>query len=196
MEEPDAGRMKILVVDNYDSFTFNLTALVREAGWDCDVVKNDAVDFGRAGEYGKILLSPGPGVPAESGLLCELVRRFSAGKSILGICLGHQAIAEVFGGRLVRLPRPEHGVTRRVRVLDRSESLFDGLPEEFDAGLYHSWAVSAEDFPRCLKITAATGDGAVMALAHREHDVKGVQFHPESVMTRSGAGIIRSWLME
>lgn len=186
--------MKILIVDNYDSFTFNLTALVRGSGCDFEIAKNDRLDFELVRRHHKILISPGPGVPSESGGLCDLIRTFSPEKSILGICLGHQAIGEVFGARLARLPRPEHGITRVVRVVDGDEKIFAGMPDEIGAGLYHSWEVAREGFPPCLKITAVTGDGAVMALAHRQFDVRGLQFHPESIMTAHGGAIINNWL--
>ena len=186
--------MRILVVDNYDSFTFNLTQLVEECGADCDVVKNDHLDFNVVRQYGEILISPGPGVPSEAGMVRALIEKFSPAKRILGICLGHQAIAEVFGAELIQLHRPAHGITKSMKISDKSGYLFTGLPDEIDGGLYHSWSVSPEGFPECLRVTAVATDGAIMALSHRAYDVHGVQFHPESVMTTHGRAIVHNWL--
>jgi anthranilate synthase component II len=187
-------KMRILVVDNYDSFTFNLTQVVEDCGAECDVVKNDRLDFNMVRRYKKILISPGPGVPSEAGEVCKLIREFSSGKSILGICLGHQAIAEVFGGELIQPHGPAHGIKKSLKILDRSSYLFTGLPDEIDGGLYHSWSVSPGGFPECLKVIAVTADGTIMALSHREYDVHGIQFHPESVMTTHGRRIMHNWL--
>jgi anthranilate synthase component II len=187
-------KMRVLVVDNYDSFTFNLTQLIEECGAGCDIVKNDRVDPKALDRYEKILISPGPGVPSEAGSICNLIREFFRKKSILGVCLGHQAIAEVFGASLVQLPRPAHGTRKLMTIRDKSSYLFDGLPGEIDGGLYHSWAVSPENFPACLSVTASAHDGTIMALTHRNYDVQGIQFHPESVMTHQGAKIIHNWL--
>lgn len=184
----------LLVIDNYDSFTHNLTQLIEECGWAPLVVKNDRLDWADVQRYEKILISPGPGIPSEAGMLCECIRRFAPEKSILGICLGHQAIAEVFGGRLVQLPHPLHGIREKVRLKRGDEHLFAGLPGEFEVGLYHSWAVSRQDLPAELHVTASSEDGTVMALAHRKYDVRGIQFHPESVMTQHGKRIIGNWL--
>jgi anthranilate synthase component II len=186
--------VNILVVDNYDSFTFNLTQLIGECGYPCDVVKNDRLDLAAIRGYSKILISPGPGVPSEAGNICDLIREFSATKSILGICLGHQAIAEVFGARLLQLPDPAHGAKKRIRIIDRLDYLFNGLPDEIDGGLYHSWSVSHDGFPECLRVTAVASDEAIMAVSHREHDVHGIQFHPESIMTIHGRAIVCNWL--
>lgn len=186
--------MRILVVDNYDSFTFNLTQLVEECGAECDVVKNDRLDFNVARRYREILISPGPGVPSEAGRVRELIAEFSPAKRILGICLGHQAIAEVFGGELIQLQGPAHGIKKSMKISDTSGYLFTGLPDEIDGGLYHSWSVSPERFPDCLMVTAVAADGTIMALSHRKYDVHGVQFHPESVMTTHGRAIVHNWL--
>ena len=186
--------MNVLVVDNYDSFTFNLTQLIEECGSVCDVVKNDQLHFNSLDRYQKILISPGPGIPSEAGDVCNLIREFSGRKSILGICLGHQAIGETFGARLIQLPGPAHGVKKSMSITEKSNYLFDGLPDEIDGGLYHSWSVSQEGFPACLKVTAKSNDGIIMALSHRECDVHGVQFHPESVMTTHGRAILLNWL--
>jgi len=189
---PDS--QNILLVDNHDSFTFNLAALVTGCGHGCDVVPIDALDFGRAEEYRKILISPGPGVPSEAGRLLDLIRTFSPAKSILGICLGHQAIGEAFGAGLGLMPRPEHGIRRRVRVGEKGGRLFDRMPREFEAGVYHSWFVEAKNLPACLRVTATADDGSIMAISHSEYDVHGIQFHPESVMTPLGPRVIMNWL--
>lgn len=187
-------RMNVLVVDNYDSFTFNLIQLIEECGCACEVVSNDRLRFESLHWYDKILISPGPGVPAEAGRVPDVIREFSGRRSILGICLGHQAIAEVFGGRLIRLPQATHGVRKLISIMDESNFLFAGLPSEIEGGLYHSWTVSQESLPHCLKVTAVASDGTIMALSHREYDVQGIQFHPESIMTPHGRLIIHNWL--
>jgi anthranilate synthase component 2 len=185
---------KVLLVDNFDSFTLNLRQLIEECGFGCDIVKNDQIDFPLVDRYQKILVSPGPGIPSESGKTCDLIREFASRKSILGVCLGHQAIAEVFGARLVRLSEAMHGVVKVVRIAEKSVGLFAGLPDEIDGGLYHSWTVVPESVPACLQLTATASDGTVMALSHREYDVQGIQFHPESIMTKHGKVIMRNWL--
>jgi anthranilate synthase component 2 len=184
----------VLIVDNYDSFTRNLTALVAECGARFTIVKNDRVTGDDVRAHHFILVSPGPGVPSEAGRTCRVIREFAASKSILGVCLGHQAIAEAFGGRLVRLAAPDHGVSRAVRTTGEPCRLFDGLPGRFEAGFYHSWGVSPVSLPAILAVTAVSDDGGVMAISHREFDVHGVQFHPESVMTPHGRTMIANWL--
>lgn len=186
--------MSILVVDNYDSFTFNLTQLIEENGYICEVVKNDRLPSHIPDRFDKILISPGPGTPIAAGRVCELIKTCSGKKSILGICLGHQAIAEVFGGRLAHMANPDHGVSKLITITDNANHLFAGLPGEIVVGLYHSWMVSQNVFPHCLKVTAVAGDGTIMALAHREYDIQGIQFHPESVMTPHGQLIMHNWL--
>lgn len=186
---------KILVLDNYDSFTYNLVHLVEELGLGtCDVVRNDKIALDSVAAYDKILLSPGPGIPEEAGLMPELVRRYAPTKSIFGVCLGHQCIGEIFGGMLVNLSEPYHARACPTVVLDRDERLFAGLPDTFLTGRYHSWVVSPEKFPAALVITAQDERGAVMGLRHRAYDVRGVQFHPESVLTEHGAAMMRNWL--
>ncbi|MCC8034513.1 MAG: aminodeoxychorismate/anthranilate synthase component II [Rikenellaceae bacterium] len=187
--------MKILVLDNYDSFTYNLVHALREAGArDITVARNDKIPVDRAEAFDKILLSPGPGVPSESGILCELIRRYAPRKSILGVCLGQQAIGEVFGARLLNLSDVYHGVGTEVEVT-APDPLFDGLGGKFIAGRYHSWIVDREGFPdQALEVTAVDAQGAVMALRHRTYDVRGVQFHPESVLTPLGGKILENWL--
>ena len=211
--------MKILVFDNYDSFTYNLVHLVeRILQQKVDVYRNDEIPLEKVKEYDKIILSPGPGIPGEAGLLLPLIKEYASSKSILGVCLGHQAIGEAFGGTLVNLSEVYHGVATPVRLVSRessvvsressvvngksnsrltshvSRSLFEGLPETFDAGRYHSWIVSDENFPKELEVTARDENNFIMALRHRTYDVQGVQFHPESVLTPKGEDILRNWL--
>lgn len=196
--------MKILVFDNYDSFTYNLVHLVQKiVPGKVDVFRNDAIELEQVKEYDKIILSPGPGIPSEAGRLLPLIKEYAPTKSILGVCLGHQAIGEVFGGQLLNLSTVYHGVATPIRV-DRqavtdnraslSADLFSGLPEELSVGRYHSWIVSEEGFPGELEITARDGEGYIMALRHKQYDVQGVQFHPESVLTPDGETILRNWL--
>lgn len=186
--------MKILVFDNYDSFTYNIVQALREAGCtEVDVRRNDRIALDDIDLYDKIVLSPGPGIPSEAGILLPLVRRYAPTKSILGICLGEQAIGEAFGARLENLSDVYHGVATRIRI-ESSDPLFDGLGSEAEVGRYHSWIVSRERFPRELTVTATDADGRIMALAHRSYDVRGVQFHPESVLTPQGRQMIRNWV--
>lgn len=184
---------RILLIDNYDSFTYNLVHLIKSFGHEVDVRRNDALTVEEADTYDKILLSPGPGIPTEAGLLLEIVRHCAPKKSILGVCLGHQAIAEVFGATLVNLKEVHHGVASQINVT-ANDSLFKGLGNNFEAGRYHSWAVSQENFPDELEVTAIDNSGEIMALRHKKYDVKGVQFHPESVLTPLGAKIMENWL--
>ena len=186
--------MNILVIDNYDSFTFNLVHLLNETGHEATVWRNDKFKLTDVDDFEKILLSPGPGIPSESGLLLDVIRTYSSSKSILGICLGMQAIAEVFGGELYNLSRPVHGRATEIEVLDESEILFRNCPKHFKVGRYHSWAVRNEQFPDAVSVTATDTDGVIMALSHRTLDVKGVQFHPESVLTENGKLMISNWL--
>ena len=187
--------MRILVIDNYDSFTFNLVQLLTECEvGDFDVLKNDELNLDGVIEYDKILISPGPGIPSEAGKICEVIQRYASAKPILGVCLGHQAIAEAFGGKLIRLEIPSHGVKKKIEVADSNDILFRGLPEVIEGGLYHSWAVSLERLPLSLLVTASAMDGTVMAIRHSQYPVFGVQFHLESVMTPHGPDILRNWL--
>lgn len=185
---------KIVVIDNYDSFTYNLVHLLHECGQEAVVWRNDKFELGDLEEFDHILLSPGPGIPSEAGLLMEVIRRYGLSKKILGICLGMQAIAEVYGGQLLNLSRPVHGTATPVRILDQEEALFAGLPAEFLVGRYHSWAVDPKGLPGGLQVTAEDVNGTIMALAHRELAVKGVQFHPESVLTEYGREMMLNWL--
>lgn len=184
---------KILIFDNYDSFTYNIVHLVNSLGYDTDVYRNDRISIEQAGAYERMIISPGPGLPCESGILPELLRRYAPHKSILGICLGHQAIGECFGAHLENLPHVYHGVATPVKVIGQ-DPIFDGLGGEFTVGRYHSWVVSDEDFPSCLNVTARDGNGQIMALAHRRYDVRGVQFHPESILTPQGHILMKNWL--
>ena len=185
---------KIVIIDNYDSFTYNLVHLLKELGADTTVLRNDCFRPEQLEKYDKILLSPGPGIPSEAGHLLEVIRRYANRKPILGVCLGEQAIGEVFGARLINLDRVFHGVQTPVFIHDTSDYLFQGLPDTIQAGRYHSWVVSTDSFPANLTITAVSAEGYIMALRHRTYDVRGIQFHPESVLTPEGAQIIRNWL--
>ena len=185
--------MKIAIIDNYDSFTYNLRHVVVESGRQVDVFRNDAFSLEELEPYDKIILSPGPGIPEEAGLLLETIRRYAPVKPILGICLGEQAIARVFGARLVNLPKVFHGVQTPV-TLSGDDYIFEGLPRVIQAGRYHSWVVDTGDFPDSLEITAVSAEGQIMALRHRKYDVRGIQFHPESVLTPCGKTILFNWL--
>lgn len=186
--------MKLLVLDNYDSFTYNLVYILRGLGHKPDVIRNDKIALEEVARYDKILLSPGPGIPSEAGILLELITEFAPQKSILGICLGHQAIGEVFGAKLENLGDVLHGVSHRAYVTDRGERIFNGLPDELTVGRYHSWTVVGDSMPDELRITAIDERGRVMGLMHTKYDVKGVQFHPESVLTENGVEMMVNWL--
>jgi anthranilate synthase component 2 len=186
--------MKILVLDNYDSFTYNLVHIIRELGFNPDVIRNDKIAVEEVDKYDKILLSPGPGIPDEAGIMKALVKEYGPRKSILGICLGHQGIGEVYGAKLFNIPRVLHGVTSMTEVTDREESLFIGVMDKFEATHYHSWAVVPDSIPSDLKVTAVNSEGLIMGLRHVRYDVKGLQFHPESVMTLEGPKMIANWL--
>ena len=191
--------MKILVFDNYDSFTYNLVHLVEKIiHTKVEVYRNDQIPLEKVKEYDKIILSPGPGIPIEAGLLLPLIKEYAASKSILGVCLGHQAIGEAFGGKLVNLSTVFHGVATPVRVVSQESGagsqLFKGLPDEIEVGRYHSWIISDENFPDELEVTARDENNYIMALQHKKYDVQGVQFHPESVLTPMGEEIMRNWL--
>lgn len=191
--------MKILVFDNYDSFTYNLVHLVEKiTGEKVDVYRNDQIALTDVAAYDKIILSPGPGIPEEAGLLLPLIKMYAETKSILGVCLGHQAIAEAFGGKLTNLSTVFHGVATPISQVDHSNRMTHpvlyGLPGTFEVGRYHSWIVSEENFPEELEVTARDTNGYIMALQHKKYDVQGVQFHPESVLTPDGEQILRNWL--
>ncbi len=186
--------MKILVLDNYDSFTFNLVHILRAQGYAPDIYRNDKIELATVNNYDKILLSPGPGIPDEAGIMKAVIREYGSKKSILGICLGHQGIAEVYGAELFNIPTVLHGVTSTAQVVDSSEYLFAGVSQTFQATHYHSWAVKPETMSDQLKITATNAEGLIMALSHIRYDVKGLQFHPESIMTPEGSKMILNWL--
>lgn len=186
--------MKIAVIDNYDSFTYNLVHYLEDLGAEVIVLRNDEFDLDELEPFQKILLSPGPGIPDEAGLLKQVIKHFAPTKSILGICLGQQAIGEVFGGSLMNLEKVYHGVATKVKVEVDDENLFRDIPKEFEVGRYHSWVVSNEGFPEDLEITSKDENGEIMSLRHRKYDLKGVQFHPESVLTPHGKMILKNWL--
>ncbi|MCM1108508.1 MAG: aminodeoxychorismate/anthranilate synthase component II [Clostridium sp.] len=185
--------MKTIIIDNYDSFTYNLYHLIRETGTQVNVVRNDRFNIEDLEAFDKIILSPGPGIPSESGLLTEVIRHYAGRKPILGVCLGHQAIGEVFGGQLTNLTEVFHGVQTPCR-LSGTDYLFNGIDTVFPVGRYHSWVVDADTLPACLEITATSSEGQIMALRHREMDIHGIQFHPESVLTPNGRTIISNFI--
>jgi anthranilate synthase component 2 len=188
-------KAKILIIDNYDSFTYNLVHLVNELGLECEVWRNDQFKLEDVDQFDKIILSPGPGVPSEAGLLLDVIKTYAPTKSIFGVCLGQQAIAEAFGGSLYNLSRPMHGISTPIKVTDANERLFNSLPEQISVGRYHSWVVSKDGLPDELTITAIDEkDDSIMALRHKTLDVRGVQFHPESVLTEYGKEMMGNWL--
>ena len=186
--------MKILVLDNYDSFTYNLVYIIRQLGYggQMDVIRNDKISLEDVDRYDKILLSPGPGVPSEAGIMPELLKKYSATKSILGVCLGHQAIGEAAGGRLINLAEVLHGVASKVTV--QKDLLFEGISDTFSIGRYHSWVIDESTLSPDLEVIARTPDQQIMAVRHRKFDVRGLQFHPESILTENGVRIMRNWL--
>ena len=191
--------MKILIFDNYDSFTYNLVHLVEKiTHLKTDVFRNDRLPLEKVSAYDKIILSPGPGIPEQAGLLLPLIETYASVKSILGVCLGHQAIGQAFGAKLVNLSTVFHGVAGKIKVTrDKDlapDRLFEGIPDEFEAGRYHSWILSDENFPDVLEVTARDEHKYIMALRHKKYDVQGVQFHPESILTPDGEKILRNWL--
>ncbi len=189
--------MKLLVFDNYDSFTYNLVHLIEKIlHQKVDVFRNDQVDLGQIKQYDKIVLSPGPGIPVEAGLLLPLIQEYAPSKSILGVCLGHQAIGEAFGARLINLDNVFHGVATNCKIVAKDNCLFEGIYGGLEIGRYHSWVVSKEGLPEELVVTAEDDNGMIMAMYHKRYDVRGVQFHPESVLTPLGETIIRNWLAQ
>lgn len=188
--------MKILVLDNYDSFTYNLVHIIRELGYgeQMDIIRNDKITVAEVGKYDKILLSPGPGIPSEAGIMMDVIKTYAPEKSILGICLGHQGIAEAFQARLYNMPLVLHGYADKVFIEDEQEYLFKGLPASFGACRYHSWAVEAGSVPGDLIVTARDIKGEIMGIRHRTFDVRGLQFHPESILTEHGKEMLKRWL--
>ncbi len=185
--------MKVVIIDNYDSFTYNLSHLVKELGAEVTVLRNDQFSLEDLDAYSKIILSPGPGIPSEAGLLLDVIRTYAGRKPILGVCLGHQAIGEVFGAKLENLSDVFHGVATPCHIV-ADDPIFSGISRDITIGRYHSWVVSREDLPDCLEITAVSDEGQIMALRHRELNVRGIQFHPESVLTPQGRTILANWL--
>ena len=187
--------MKVLVIDNYDSFTYNLVHILRELGCDesLHVVRNDQFELDEVESFDHILLSPGPGVPKDAGLMPEVIQRYAPTKNILGVCLGHQAIGEAFGSQLFNLPQVFHGMVTPVEIVEKDE-LFDGLPSRFNVCRYHSWVVEKQTLPEILMVTSVAENGNIMSIKHKEYDVRGVQFHPESIMTEHGKQLMKNWL--
>lgn len=189
--------MKTLILDNYDSFTYNLVQLVEEIlGEEVAVRKNDEISLDEVVEYDKIILSPGPGVPSEAGILLDLIKKYASEKPVLGVCLGQQAIAEAFGGSLINLPNIFHGVGVEAEITKPESPIFRDLPQKIITGRYHSWVVSREGFPQELEITAVDNEGMIMALQHRKLPIYAVQFHPESVLTPFGRKILENFLLD
>ena len=188
--------MRILVLDNYDSFTYNLVHIICELGYSeqTDVVRNDKIALDEVNKYDKILLSPGPGIPSEAGVMLDLIRRYGPTKSILGICLGHQGIGEVYGAQLYNMKEVLHGVGTPVQLTAKEDYMFDDVPESFTVCRYHSWAVEGKSVNGRLIINSLDDDGIVMGLSHRDYDVRGLQFHPESILTEHGIQMIKNWL--
>ncbi|MBQ4041470.1 MAG: aminodeoxychorismate/anthranilate synthase component II [Prevotella sp.] len=185
--------MKIVIIDNYDSFTYNLSHLVKELGAEVTVVRNDQFALPELEAYDKIILSPGPGIPSEAGLLLDVIKAYAGKKPMLGVCLGHQAIGECFGAQLTNLSEVFHGVATEGTQFG-NDPIFAGLPQRITMGRYHSWVVSKDGLPSCLEITAESDEGQIMALRHREYDIHGIQFHPESVLTPEGRKIIENFI--
>jgi len=184
---------KILVIDNYDSFTYNLVHYLKDLDCEVTVIRNDKLTLEEVEPYDKIVLSPGPGIPDEAGLLKSIIKKYAPTKSILGVCLGQQAICEVFGGKLINLDEVYHGVATKINITVEDESLFNGFSKEIEVGRYHSWVVD-KNLPSVLEATSFDENGHVMSLRHKEYDVKGVQFHPESILTPNGKKILENWI--
>ncbi len=189
--------MKILVLDNYDSFVYNLVHIIKELGYgeNLEVFRNDKIDLEKVGAYDKILLSPGPGIPSEAGIMLKLIERWGSSKSILGICLGHQAIGEVYGASLINLTNVYHGIGTSISLTDTSDYLFTDVPRQFNVCRYHSWAVLRSSIQGALTITAEDEEGVVMGISHTKYDVRGLQFHPESILTEHGKTLMKNWLV-
>ena len=185
--------MKIVIIDNYDSFTYNLSHLVKELGAEVTVYRNDQFELSQLEQFSKIILSPGPGIPSEAGLLLDVIKTYAGKKPILGVCLGHQAIGEVFGAKLENLSDVFHGVATPCHII-ADDPIFSGIERDITIGRYHSWVVSNEGLPDCLEITAVSDEGQIMALRHRELNVRGIQIHPESVLTPDGRQMMQYWM--
>ncbi|SFT37859.1 anthranilate synthase component 2 [Chryseobacterium formosense] len=191
----NSSQIKVLVFDNYDSFTYNLVQIIeRVLNQKIDVIRNDQITLEEIDKYDKIILSPGPGIPEEAGILLDLIKKYASTKSILGVCLGQQAIAEAFGGSLINLSEIYHGVATEA-IQTNEHKLFKDLPQTLEVGRYHSWAVNPENFPEELEITSTDSKGMIMSLKHKIYDVHGVQYHPESILTPDGETIIKNFLL-
>ena len=187
---------KMVLIDNYDSFTYNLVHYLEELNCDVVVLRNDEFEIEELQSFDAIILSPGPGIPSESGLLLEVIKTYASTKKILGICLGHQAIGEVFGATLVNLDTVFHGVSTTITITDTTETLFSNLPQQIEVGRYHSWVINPANFPEVLEVTSESENGEIMSIRHKNFNVKGVQFHPESILTPSGKTILANWIQE
>ncbi len=185
--------MKIVIIDNYDSFTYNLAHLVKALGAEVTVYRNDQFTLNQLEPFDKIILSPGPGIPSEAGLLLQVIKEYAGRKPMLGVCLGHQAIGEAFGGSLTNLSEVYHGIASTITHFG-NDPIFQGIDHHFEVGRYHSWVVDKENFPDCLEITAESEEGQIMALKHKNYNIHGIQFHPESVLTPEGKTMIKNWL--
>ena len=186
----------MVLIDNYDSFTFNLVHYLEELNCDILVLRNNEFEIEELQYFDAILLSPGPGIPSESGLLLKIIKTYASTKKILGICLGHQAIGEVFGATLVNLDTVFHGVSTKINITDTTETLFSNLPQQIEVGRYHSWVINPSDLPEVLEVTSISENGEIMSIRHKHFNVKGVQFHPESILTASGKTILANWIQE
>lgn len=193
MINENTRKQSVVIIDNYDSFTYNLAHLVKKLGVDVDVYRNDQFTLSQLEPFDKIILSPGPGVPEEAGLLTDVIRAYAGRKPMLGVCLGHQAIGEVFGAKLTNLSEVFHGVATEGTQFG-NDFIFAGLPRRIVMGRYHSWMVDRDGLPDCLEVTAESDDGQIMALRHKNYDIHGIQFHPESVLTPDGTVIVKNWL--
>ena len=185
--------IKTIIIDNYDSFTYNLSHLLKELGASVTVVRNDKFKIEDLEQFDKIVLSPGPGIPSEAGLMPQVIKAYAGRKPILGICLGHQAIGEAFGAKLLNIGNVVHGVATPAH-LTAQDYLFEGLPADLEVGRYHSWVVDENGLPECLEVTSRSDDGSIMSMRHKEFDIRGIQYHPESVLTPQGKEIINNWL--
>lgn len=185
--------MKTVIIDNYDSFTYNLAHLVKELGAEVSVVRNDQFRLSELKPFDKIILSPGPGIPTEAGLLMDVIDAYASVKPILGVCLGHQAIGEYFGGKLTNLSQVFHGIASTISIT-APDYIYKELPAQVQVGRYHSWVVDNEGLPDCLEVTSVSEEGQIMSLRHKQYDVRGIQYHPESVLTPDGRKIVANWL--
>lgn len=188
--------MNVLVVDNYDSFVYNLVHYLEELECKVTVIRNDQLDLDKVSDFDKILISPGPGLPSEAGIIKPLIKKYASDKCILGVCLGHQAICEVFGGSLEQLDEVKHGIKSKVTSLVNDEFLFKDLDDQFDVGRYHSWVIDKNSIPNDLEVTSIDDKGQIMSIRHKEYDLRGIQFHPESILTPFGKQIIKNWVLQ